>query len=461
MKSVKTLIVPAILLVLALTQTTAADEKEQVKVTVPCSKNAKDTPEAMKALGISRPTMAMRDAQSDAIVAARDDLAKRFADLLLNLLDYDVVEVVNGDTLRGKAGDRAVVGDISKKVTSTYMTEECSQFSKDLKTETYVAYFLGSIPIKKTLSAAEASMDGPMKTRLHRKASMGKMDKYLAANQGEAQPSSAQSSTAQSSTAKPAAAATDAPSAASTLPAFDEALAAVTKELGATVRGKIDTVVVMRIETPGLDSAVSIFLTDELSSRLIKSGKFKVMERNETSLKAVSKEHVFQMSGMADETKAIGVGKYLNAKVVITGTFSRFEGFSQLRLAAIDVKTAARLAMPSARIRPDDKVLAGVIGSANSVKPAAITEDALAHLNNGKDLLEKNNYDKAINELNNAIQINADVAETYFYRGSAYYRKGNKDKAIADLEKALRLNPSDAFVKQSLENIRQERSAKK
>jgi tetratricopeptide (TPR) repeat protein len=54
------------------------------------------------------------------------------------------------------------------------------------------------------------------------------------------------------------------------------------------------------------------------------------------------------------------------------------------------------------------------------------------------------NYDLAIADFDNAIQLNPNRAETYFYRGKAYYDKGNYALAIADFDKAIQLDPKEA-----------------
>ncbi len=54
--------------------------------------------------------------------------------------------------------------------------------------------------------------------------------------------------------------------------------------------------------------------------------------------------------------------------------------------------------------------------------------------------MEKNNYDKAIEDYSQAIQINPKLAEAHNSRGIAYEKKGGYDKAIEDYSQAIQIN---------------------
>ena len=57
---------------------------------------------------------------------------------------------------------------------------------------------------------------------------------------------------------------------------------------------------------------------------------------------------------------------------------------------------------------------------------------------------KKGQHEKAISDLNKAIQINPKNAEAYNNRGYAYVNKGQYDKAISDFTKAIEINPRSA-----------------
>ena len=54
-------------------------------------------------------------------------------------------------------------------------------------------------------------------------------------------------------------------------------------------------------------------------------------------------------------------------------------------------------------------------------------------------------YDKAILDLNKAIELDSNYANAHVARGFAYNRKGEYDKAILDLNKAIELDPNHAI----------------
>jgi tetratricopeptide (TPR) repeat protein len=69
---------------------------------------------------------------------------------------------------------------------------------------------------------------------------------------------------------------------------------------------------------------------------------------------------------------------------------------------------------------------------------------AVAFYNRGLAYLDKDDYDRAIADLSEAIRLKRDYAEAFNNRGIAYIRKGEYDRAIADLNEAIRLKPDHA-----------------
>ncbi len=49
-------------------------------------------------------------------------------------------------------------------------------------------------------------------------------------------------------------------------------------------------------------------------------------------------------------------------------------------------------------------------------------------------------YDRAITDLSQAIELNPNLAEAYKNRSLAYYRKGDIARAITDMEAAAQLS---------------------
>jgi tetratricopeptide (TPR) repeat protein len=66
---------------------------------------------------------------------------------------------------------------------------------------------------------------------------------------------------------------------------------------------------------------------------------------------------------------------------------------------------------------------------------------ALAYTNRSDAHLHKGDHDRAIVDASEAIRLDQKNADAYSNRGEAYSRKGNYDQAIADFDQALKLDP--------------------
>jgi len=220
---------------------------------------------------------------------------------------------------------------------------------------------------------------------------------------------------------------------------LDEALANATEELGSNINGKTE-IVIAAIKAP--DSNIADFLTAELTTFLMRNGKFTVLERGD-ALQAVNAEHQFQMSGLVSDESAVGIGHYLGAKIVVSGTFDPYVDFSQLRLRAVDVESSQLLAMPSSRINPRDRVLTNIIPKNTEIQ--MVNLQALEHMNRGKDLHREGRFDEAIKEFDQAIALDKNLAMAYFLRGdsSIYTDDFDLASAMADFSEAIRLDPNN------------------
>src|SRR5919202_2820322 len=64
--------------------------------------------------------------------------------------------------------------------------------------------------------------------------------------------------------------------------------------------------------------------------------------------------------------------------------------------------------------------------------------------NRGVDKLNAGNYQGAIADFNQALQLDPNDADTYYNRGYAQHTLGNYAKAITDYTEAIRINPNFA-----------------
>jgi len=224
---------------------------------------------------------------------------------------------------------------------------------------------------------------------------------------------------------------------------LDEAFDAVAAELEASITTGYEVAV---YKIAASREGIGNFLADNLSDRLAARKKLIPLAREE-ALRYAETEHQFQMSGLVSDDSAVGIGHYLGAKVVITGDFLITADFSQLRVRAVDVGNSAILgASPIVLINNNDPILKNLMASFGIIPTSRVNENALAHLNRGKDLYMEDKLDAAIVEFGKALAIDKKLFEAYSYRGSSFYEKDDYDKAIADFTQAIRLNPNFADI---------------
>ena len=72
------------------------------------------------------------------------------------------------------------------------------------------------------------------------------------------------------------------------------------------------------------------------------------------------------------------------------------------------------------------------------------SRDAEFYYNRGLAYANKGQYDQAISDCTNALEINPRYAHAYNNRGLAYEKKGQHDQAISDCTNALEINPRNA-----------------
>jgi tetratricopeptide (TPR) repeat protein len=78
-------------------------------------------------------------------------------------------------------------------------------------------------------------------------------------------------------------------------------------------------------------------------------------------------------------------------------------------------------------------------GQSSQARVAAFNSRGNAHLS-------QRNYDRAIDDYNEAIRLDPTYAIGFNNRGLAYQRKGQSDRAIEDYDEAIRLNPGYALA---------------
>jgi len=97
----------------------------------------------------------------------------------------------------------------------------------------------------------------------------------------------------------------------------------------------------------------------------------------------------------------------------------------------------------------DEKVAADVVNTLAIVLRGDTAElEAQAAIECGMKYLKNKDYDKAIEEINEAVRLDPNYAQAYSGRGYAYEMKDQYDRAIDDYNEAIRLDPncSEAYM---------------
>jgi len=82
--------------------------------------------------------------------------------------------------------------------------------------------------------------------------------------------------------------------------------------------------------------------------------------------------------------------------------------------------------------------------------------DAVLYYNRGEAYYYKDEWDNAIRDYTKAIQLNPNDADYYVSRGWAYHNKNDKDNAIADANSAKRLEPENKSANDLYDSINKE-----
>ena len=86
------------------------------------------------------------------------------------------------------------------------------------------------------------------------------------------------------------------------------------------------------------DEELGIFATEEIIQQLVKTRKFRVVDRD--SIETILKEHKFQYSGIVSDETAVSIGRFIGASIIITGVIRQRNNHTDFSLKILDVETA-------------------------------------------------------------------------------------------------------------------------
>ncbi|MFP3041465.1 tetratricopeptide repeat protein [Treponema primitia] len=224
---------------------------------------------------------------------------------------------------------------------------------------------------------------------------------------------------------------------------------------------------------------LSNYIMDELAGALT-DGNLEVADRR--NLAYVYKELNFQMSGDVSDETAVSIGKFLGAKYVITGQFIKAGDRYRYRLAGINVETAVQESSTRLNVT-NGRSLKSLIADVRQNKVVAVSasygdsaqgKTAGAHLDRGILFATRNDFEMAIAEFTEALNLDPDLSAAYMLRGRALfasvskvismeddfssfssYNTGGKaspvqqqafDRATADFTQAIKLDPNNAIA---------------
>jgi len=222
------------------------------------------------------------------------------------------------------------------------------------------------------------------------------------------------------------------------------------------------------VEFESANDNLSDYIMEELTGAFF-DRKIEVADRQ--NLEYVYKELQLQMSGDVSDESAKLVGKFLAADMVITGQLLDLDGMYRYRTSAISVETAVRASVTRLNVRSDAaarRMMAALANQKTTVKIAkyGVSEDktpqtAGEFLDRGLMFAQRNEYEKAFAEFNEAIRLNPNLAAAYLWRGISQHNiawqalKENRkdvlgisianieDRAIADITQAIQLEPNN------------------
>jgi lipoprotein NlpI len=91
-------------------------------------------------------------------------------------------------------------------------------------------------------------------------------------------------------------------------------------------------------------------------------------------------------------------------------------------------------------------ISAAVVAVAATLFVAYRANEAVAFYNRGNAYAAKAQYDRAIEDFDQAIGLDPKYALAFYSRGVAYAAKAQYDRAIEDFDQAIRLAPKDALA---------------
>ncbi|HAF96067.1 MAG: hypothetical protein A2021_01570 [Elusimicrobia bacterium GWF2_52_66] len=190
----------------------------------------------------------------------------------------------------------------------------------------------------------------------------------------------------------------------------------------------------------GRDSRDGGVVAERITTELVKSKKFKVIERKE--IEKVFEELKLQRSGAINPDSAKEIGQMLGADWVVVGTLTELPDKQlELNTRLVSVESGEIINAAKTQIKKDwlDQYKKLLEEQNKVIKKNS--KDAQAFYERGTMYADLGQYDNAIGSFGIAISIDPTHLMAYFGRGNVYYAKRDFDKVIEDFSKAIAIDP--------------------
>ena len=222
---------------------------------------------------------------------------------------------------------------------------------------------------------------------------------------------------------------------------IDSAIDAAVSEIKAAVPSGVE----IAVATIGADTKeLSDYIAKELESRLIRTGKFKLLERNAQNLRIINAEMDYQYSGSVDDSSMVELGYRLGAKYLVYGSFEQFGGLMQLTIKATSVETGEIPVIASFSIASSEKIT-DLLGDQRALNTAQDYLDMIARCQQKLNSIE--------NDKNKEIQNNTSNIYTKYQTQINEARAREKEpwESTAEHEEIIAKNVSDLEIKRDTE----------
>ena len=211
------------------------------------------------------------------------------------------------------------------------------------------------------------------------------------------------------------------------------------------IKAKVPSGVELAVATIGADTKeLSDYIAKELESRLIRTGKFKLLERNAQNLRIINAEMDYQYSGSVDDSSMVELGYRLGAKYLVYGSFEQFGGLMQLTIKATSVETGEIPVIASFSIASSTKIT-DLLGDQRALNTAQDYLDMIARCQQKLNSIE--------NDKNKEIQNNTSniYAKYQTQINEARAREKEPWESTAEHEEIIAKNVSDLEIKRDTE----------